>query len=108
MSNNRRRLIGRVASAKMNKTLVVTVEVSKRHPVYDKVVRETRKFYAHDENNTAQEGDIVQIVESQPLSKLKRWALERIVETKLQVATPVGVAEGESQPEDAQDAPGAE
>lgn len=79
-TNDRRRLIGRVTSAKMNKTVVVAVDVSMRHPVYDKVIHETRKFYAHDENNTAKAGDLVQIVESRPLSKLKRWALETIIE----------------------------
>jgi small subunit ribosomal protein S17 len=80
MPNNRRRLIGRVSSAKMDKTIVVKVDVAKRHPVYDKVLHETRKYYAHDEQNQAQEGDLVQIVESRPLSRLKRWALERILE----------------------------
>jgi small subunit ribosomal protein S17 len=82
MTNPRRRLIGRVSSAKMEKTIVVTVDVSKRHPVYDKVIRATRKFYAHDEARTAKEGDLVQIVESRPLSKLKRWVLENVLETK--------------------------
>jgi small subunit ribosomal protein S17 len=80
MPNKRRRLIGRVSSAKMDKTIVVKVDVAKRHPVYDKVLHETRKYYAHDEQNQAQEGDLVQIVESRPLSRLKRWALERILE----------------------------
>ncbi len=82
MPNNRRRLVGRVVSHKMNKTIVVAVDVSKRHRLYDKVVHLTRKFYAHDEENTAQEGDLVQIVESRPLSKTKRWALETIVQKK--------------------------
>jgi len=82
MPNNRRRLIGKVVSNKMDKTVVVTVEVSKRHRLYDKVVHSTHKFYAHDENNTAQEGDIVQIVESKPMSKLKRWALEAVIAKK--------------------------
>jgi small subunit ribosomal protein S17 len=82
MSNNRRRLVGRVVSHKMNKTVVVAVDVAKRHRLYDKVLHETRKFYAHDEENTAQEGDLVQIVESRPLSKTKRWALETILERK--------------------------
>ncbi|MCC7208528.1 MAG: 30S ribosomal protein S17 [Anaerolineae bacterium] len=80
MPNARRRLVGHVTSAKMNKTIVVTVDVAKRHPVYAKVVRETRKFYAHDEANQAKEGDLVQIVESRPYSKLKRWALETVLE----------------------------
>jgi len=82
MPNNRRRLVGRVVSNKMNKTIVVTVDVAKRHRLYDKVVHETHKYYAHDEAGTAQEGDLVQIVESRPLSKLKRWALETVVEKR--------------------------
>jgi small subunit ribosomal protein S17 len=82
MPNKRRRLIGRVSSAKMDKTIVVKVDVAKRHPIYDKVLHETRKYYAHDERNEAQEGDLVQIVESRPLSRLKRWALERILERR--------------------------
>jgi small subunit ribosomal protein S17 len=88
MPNKRRRLIGRVASARMSKTIVVTVNVAKRHPVYDKVIRETRKYYAHDEDNQAHEGDLVQIVESRPLSRTKRWALESILEKGRPVETP--------------------
>ncbi len=80
--NNRRRLIGHVVSDKMHKALVVAVDVSKRHRLYDKVVHLTRKFYAHDEENSAHEGDLVQIVESRPTSKLKRWALESILEKR--------------------------
>ncbi|MEP7285947.1 MAG: 30S ribosomal protein S17 [Chloroflexota bacterium] len=82
MPNPRRRLIGRVVSNKMNKTIVIAVDVAKRHRLYDKVVHQTRKFYAHDEENVANEGDLVQIVESRPLSKTKRWALETVVEKK--------------------------
>lgn len=82
MANNRRRLVGRVESNKMDKTIVVAVDVAKRHRLYDKVVHQTRKFYAHDEKNEAQEGDLVQIVESKPLSRLKRWALESIVQKR--------------------------
>ena len=82
MPNNRRRLVGRVVSDKMDKTIVIAVDVSKRHRLYGKVVHQTHKYYAHDEENTAQEGDIVQIVESRPLSKTKRWALETIVQKK--------------------------
>lgn len=82
MANERRRLTGRVVSSKMNKTIVIAVDVSKRHRLYDKVVHETRKFYAHDEENIAKEGDLVQIVESRPVSKTKRWALEAVVEKK--------------------------
>ncbi len=82
MSNDRRRLVGRVVSNKMQKTVVVAVDVAKRHRLYDKVVHRTQKYYAHDEQNTANEGDLVQIVESRPLSKLKRWALETVLEKK--------------------------
>jgi small subunit ribosomal protein S17 len=82
MPNNRRRLVGRVVSDKMNKTIVVAVDVAKRHRLYDKVVHQTHKYYAHDENSAAHEGDLVQIVESRPLSKLKRWALESVLEKK--------------------------
>lgn len=93
MPNNRRRLIGRVSSAKMDKTIVVKVDVAKRHPIYDKVLHETRKYYAHDEHNEAREGDLVQIVESRPLSRLKRWALERILERREAPQAAVSAAE---------------
>lgn len=82
MANARRRLVGRVVSDKMEKTLVVAVDVAKRHRLYDKVVHQTHKYYAHDEDNSAQEGDVVQIVEARPQSKLKRWALESVVQKK--------------------------
>jgi len=82
MPNNRRRLVGRVVINKMQKTIVVTVDVSKRHRLYDKVIHETHKYYAHDEENIANEGDTVQIVESRPLSRLKRWSLEAVLEKK--------------------------
>jgi len=82
MPNNRRRLVGRVVSNKMQKTIVVAVDVAKRHRLYDKVIHETHKYYAHDEENAAQEGDMVQIVESRPLSRTKRWALENVIEKK--------------------------
>ncbi|MCS6870727.1 MAG: 30S ribosomal protein S17 [Anaerolineae bacterium] len=93
MPNKRRRLIGRVSSAKMDKTIVVKVDVAKRHPIYDKVLHETRKYYAHDERNEAQEGDLVQIVESRPLSRLKRWALERILERREAAQMTISAAE---------------
>ena len=80
MPNNRRRLQGRVISDKMDKTVVVAIEISKMHRVYKKVVRSTKKIYAHDESNTVQVGDIVRLVESKPMSKLKRWVVEEVVE----------------------------
>jgi small subunit ribosomal protein S17 len=82
MPNNRRRLVGRVVSNKMDKTIVVAVDVAKRHRLYDKVIHRTHKYYAHDEANTAVEGDLVKIVESRPMSRLKRWALETVLEKK--------------------------
>ena len=82
MANDRRRVVGRVISDKMDKTRVVSVDVSRRHRLYDKVVHSTRKYYAHDEQNASKMGDLVQIVESKPMSKLKRWALETILEVK--------------------------
>lgn len=77
--NSRRRLEGRVVSNKMDKTVVVAVDRSKQHPLYKKVVRYTMKYMAHDENNEAKIGDVVQIVESRPLSKRKRWVIEAFV-----------------------------
>jgi small subunit ribosomal protein S17 len=83
MPNNRRRLVGRVISDKMDKTRVVAVDVARRHRLYDKVVHQTHRYYIHDEENVAKMGDLVQIVESQPISRLKRWALEAVLEKKL-------------------------
>ena len=79
MANNRRRLQGRVVSNKMDKTVVVAVENSKQHPLYRKVIRYTKKYMAHDESNALNIGDLVQIVESRPMSKHKRWAVESVV-----------------------------
>jgi small subunit ribosomal protein S17 len=80
MPNNRKRLVGRVVSDKMDKTVVVAIERRKAHRVYKKVVKSTKKVYAHDENNTVQLGSLVQLVESKPLSKTKRWVVERVLE----------------------------
>ena len=71
---------GIVVSDKGDKTIVVKVDVIKAHRKYKKVVRRTQKFHAHDEGNTAGVGDVVRIVESRPLSRLKRWRLAEIVE----------------------------
>jgi small subunit ribosomal protein S17 len=76
----RKRLVGRVVSDKMDKTVVVLVERTQRHPLYGKVIRKRKKFYAHDEENACREGDLVRIVESRPLSRLKRWVVEEILE----------------------------
>lgn len=81
----RRRLIGKVTSNKMTKTVVVQVESSYRHPLYGKVVHHGQRFMAHDEH-ACQMGDMVQIVESQPLSKRKRWAVEKVLNRGIQVS----------------------
>lgn len=71
--------IGKVTSNKMNKTVVVMVETLKRHPLYKKVVKHTRKFKAHDEKNECSLGDLVKIIETRPLSKEKRWRVVEIL-----------------------------
>ena len=71
--------VGNVVSTKMQKTIVVEVEMRKPHNKYKKIMRSTKKFYAHDEQSSARLGDVVRIRETRPLSKLKRWALEEIV-----------------------------
>ena len=79
MKENRRKLVGRVTSDKMDKTVVVAVDRVARHPLYSKVVRRASSFKAHDENNEAKEGDLVRIVESRPLSRDKRWVVDAIL-----------------------------
>jgi small subunit ribosomal protein S17 len=71
---------GKVVSAAMDKTIVVRVDTVKVHPRYKKVIRRSSKFHAHDEQNEAKVGDIVLIVETRPLSRMKRWRLRRVVE----------------------------
>lgn len=71
----RKTRVGVVVSDKMTKTIVVKVERRVPHPIFKKIVRKTSKFYAHDENGLAKEGDKVLIAETRPLSKLKRWEL---------------------------------
>lgn len=78
--NARRTVQGRVVSDKMDKTIVVLVETYKKHPLYGKRVKYSKKFKAHDENNTAKIGDIVEIMETRPLSKDKRFRLVKIVQ----------------------------
>ena len=79
MREQRKRLVGRVTSDKMHKTVVVTVESLKRHPLYNKVVRRTTRYKAHNPNDEAKAGDVVQIIEAQPMSREKRWAVEKIL-----------------------------
>src|SRR5271154_4540840 len=78
-ASRRNEKVGNVVSTKMQKTIVVEVEMRKAHPKYKRIVKSSKKFYAHDEQNSARVGDVVRIRETRPLSKLKRWQLEEIV-----------------------------
>ena len=78
--NNKRQEIGKVVSNKMDKTIVVAVEDFVRHPLYNKPVKRTKKFKAHDEQNVCRIGDRVKIMETRPLSKDKRFRLVEVVE----------------------------
>lgn len=71
--------VGEVISTGMTKTIVVEVTRQKQHPLYVRVVKKTKKFYAHDEQQTARVGDVVRIEETRPLSKLKRWRLTEVI-----------------------------
>jgi small subunit ribosomal protein S17 len=79
MQGKRRMKIGRVVSDKMDKTVVVSVERLRRHPIYKRVVRLSSKFKAHDQENEARVGDTVRIEESRPLSREKRWRVVEVV-----------------------------
>jgi small subunit ribosomal protein S17 len=76
----RREKIGIVISNKMQKSIVVAVKRKVKHPIYGKFVNRTSKFIAHDETNSCKEGDLVKIMETRPLSKLKNWRLIEIIE----------------------------
>ncbi|AIM24390.1 30S ribosomal protein S17 [Melissococcus plutonius] len=78
--NNRKIYQGRVISDKMDKTITVVVETKKNHPIYGKRLKYSKKYKAHDENNTAKVGDIVRIMETRPLSATKRFRLLEVVE----------------------------
>jgi small subunit ribosomal protein S17 len=80
MREQRKRLTGVVTSDKMDKTIVVEVTTTKRHPVYGKVMRRVKKFKAHDESNDCRIGDRVQIIESRPISRHKRYMVTSILE----------------------------
>lgn len=80
MREQRKRLQGVVTSDKMDKTVVVTVTTTKRHPIYGKVLRLEKVYKAHDENNQCHLGDKVEIIESKPISRTKRWSVVSILE----------------------------
>ncbi|SRR5579883_1614479 len=77
--SRRQQKVGHVVSTKMDKTIVVVVESLKKHRIYKRTFKQTKRFYAHDEENSCQLGDLVRIEESRPLSKLKRWRLVEIL-----------------------------
>jgi small subunit ribosomal protein S17 len=81
----KRILTGRVKSDKMNKTRIVQIARLVRHPKYGKIYRDRTTCYVHDENNESKEGDTVQIIESAPISKKKRWALLSVIEKSNEV-----------------------
>ena len=78
-TTHRQQKVGRVVSNKMDKTIVVVVESLKKHRIYKRTYKQTKRFQAHDEENTCQVGDTVRIEESRPLSKMKRWRLIEII-----------------------------
>ena len=76
----RKTRVGMVVSTKMDKTVVVAIEDNVKHPVYSKIIKHTLKIHAHDENNECGVGDRVEIMETRPLSKTKRWRVTEIIE----------------------------
>lgn len=87
MQNERKRLIGQVVSNKMDKTVVVVVERTRRHPLYGKVIRISKRYKAHDETNACQVGDQVRLIESRPYSKDKHFRVEEIMKRAAQIDT---------------------
>ncbi len=82
----RQELVGVVTGAKMQKTIVVKVTRTAQHPLYRRVVRSAKKYYAHDETGEARVGDVVRIASTRPLSKLKRWRLKQVIQRSTRVA----------------------
>ncbi len=82
----RQEVVGVVTSSKMAKTIVVKVTRTSRHPLYQRVMRSAKKYYAHDETGEARVGDTVRIVSTRPLSKLKRWRLKEVLARSTRVA----------------------
>ncbi|MES2771508.1 MAG: 30S ribosomal protein S17 [Pseudomonadota bacterium] len=82
---NKRALVGRVVSDKMEKTVTVLVERRVKHSVYGKIIVRSTKYHAHNENNEAKSGDLVQIEECRPLSKTKSWVVSKLLEKTSQV-----------------------
>jgi small subunit ribosomal protein S17 len=79
MEEKRKTRIGKVIGDKMNKTVIVAVNTPWRHPVYNKTVRRIVKYYVHDEKKESKTGDTVRIIETRPISKLKRWRIAEVM-----------------------------
>ena len=82
---SKRTLIGRVVSDKMDKTVTVLIERRVKHPMYDKIIVRSKKYHAHNEDNQAKTGDLVEIQESRPMSKTKSWAVAKLLEKAVAV-----------------------
>ena len=93
MQGKRRTKVGRVVSDKMDKTIVVSVERLRRHPIYKRVVRLSSTFKAHDEANSAHVGDTVRIEESRPISRDKRWRMVEVIARGVNEELPVDEVE---------------
>ncbi len=85
ISSIKRTLIGRVVSDKMEKTVTVLVERKVKHPMYGKVMVRSKKYHAHNEGNTARAGDLVEIVETRPVSRTKTWAVTNVLQKAIVV-----------------------
>ncbi len=95
-TSGRKELVGDVVSAKMKKTIVVEVTRKKSHHLYGRVIARSRRFYAHDEQNTANVGDVVRLEETRPLSKLKRWRLKEVIR-RAKLVGPEAVTPGQEE-----------
>ena len=98
VEHKRKTLLGEVVSDRMHKTITVMVERRVRHPIYERVIKRSKKYHAHDERNQCQIGDVVRIVETRPLSRTKRWRLQEIVRRRIDAASAsVAVSEEQDQ-----------
>lgn len=84
-TSSKRALVGRVVSDKMEKTVTVLIERKVKHPMYGKVMVRSRKYHAHNENNLAKAGDLVEIVETRPVSRTKSWAVTNVLQKAIVV-----------------------
>lgn len=97
IEHRRKVLLGEVVSDRMQKSITVQVERRVRHPMYERVVKRSKKYHAHDEHNQCRIGDQVRIVETRPLSKTKRWRLLRIVRRRAGAAVVSTAGEGQEE-----------